>query len=127
VDASSGGRDRYWEWPGFGRVHFETAGTSGAPLLLLPGFGVGSFHFDAQLEALSATHRVFAMDFLGQGESWPDDATGLQFSAELWASQVAAFVENVIGEPAFIAGNSLGVRACARACVRACSDAACMY
>ena len=95
-------------------MHFERAGTTGPVLLLLPGFGVSSFHFRAQLDALSKTHRVFAMDFLGQGDSWPYDADAqrLQFSAELWARQVQAFVEGVLGgEPVFIAGNSLGVRA----------------
>jgi hypothetical protein len=114
-EAAPAGRDRFWSWPGHGRVHYEVAGDAGPPLLLLPGFGVGSFHFNAQLDALSAKHRVFAMDFLGQGESWPEeDATGLQFSAELWAQQTAAFLAEVVGEPAFVVGNSLGVRVRAR-------------
>ena len=112
-----GPRDAFWEWPGIGQVHYERAGTTGPPLLLLPGFGVGSFHFRAQVDALSKTHRVYAMDFCGQGDSWPTEADGLQFSAELWARQTQAFIEAVIGEPAFIAGNSLGVRS-ARACAR---------
>jgi len=89
-------------------VHYEQAGDSGPVLLLLPGFGVGTFHFAAQLEALSSTHRVYALDFLGQAKSWPEDAQGLGFSCDLWAEQVASFVEEVIGEPAFLAGNSLG-------------------
>ena len=92
-------------------MHYEVAGDAGPPLLLLPGFGVGTFHYRSQLDALSATHRVFAMDFLGQGDSWPQQAAGLQFSAELWAEQTAAFVEQVVGEPAFVIGNSLGVSA----------------
>ena len=109
-----GPRDAFWEWPGHGQVHYEQAGSAGPALLLLPGFGVSSFHVRAQLDALSKTHRVFAMDFLGQGDSWPYDADAqrLQFSAELWARQVQAFIEGVLGsEPVFIAGNSLGVRA----------------
>lgn len=40
-------------------------------LLLLPGFGVGSFHYDQQLRELGQEYRVWAMDFLGQGNSWP--------------------------------------------------------
>jgi pimeloyl-ACP methyl ester carboxylesterase len=101
-------------------VHYERAGSAGPALLLLPGFSVSSFHFRAQLDALSKTHRVFAMDFFGQGDSWPHDADAqrLQFSAELWARQVQAFVEGVLGgEPVFIAGNSLGVRRAFAACL----------
>ena len=107
ASSSATRRERLWQWR-HGPVHYETAGDAGAPLLLLPGFGVGTFHFGAQLEALSASHRVYALDFLGQGQSWPDDASGLQFSAEQWAQQAADFVEEVIGEPAYLAGNSLG-------------------
>lgn len=40
-------------------------------LLLLPGFGVGSFHYDEQLRDLGKDYRVWAIDFLGQGGSWP--------------------------------------------------------
>lgn len=31
---------------------------------------------------------MYGIDLLGQGKSWPEDPTGLQFSAQLWASQV---------------------------------------
>lgn len=40
-------------------------------LLLLPGFGVGSYHYEHQLRDLGQEYRVWAMDFLGQGKSWP--------------------------------------------------------
>ena len=106
-------RSRFWRWRGTD-VHYETAGTTGPSVLLLPGFGVGSFHFGAQLAELSANHRVYALDFLGQGKSWPEDATGLQFSVDLWREQTIAFVEQVVlpaatdGQPPFLAGNSLG-------------------
>lgn len=43
----------------------------GPPLLLLPGFGVGTFHFQHQLRELSRDRSVWAMDFMGQGQSWP--------------------------------------------------------
>ena len=106
-------RSRFWRWRGTD-VHYETAGTTGPAVLLLPGFGVGSFHFAAQLEELSQHHGVYALDFLGQGKSWPEDATGLQLSVDLWREQVVAFVEQVVlpadpdGQPPFLAGNSLG-------------------
>lgn len=41
---------------------------------------------------LSKTHDVFALDFLGQGKSWPTRAPsredGLCYSVDLWTEQV---------------------------------------
>ena len=45
--------------------------TSAPALLLLPGFGVGSFHYDQQLRDLGREFKVWTIDFLGQGKSWP--------------------------------------------------------
>jgi pimeloyl-ACP methyl ester carboxylesterase len=45
--------------------------TDAPALLLLPGFGVGSFHYDQQLRDLGREYRLWAVDFLGQGKSWP--------------------------------------------------------
>ncbi|CAA0808927.1 Pheophytinase- chloroplastic [Striga hermonthica] len=108
------------------------------PVLFLPGFGVGSFHFDKQLKDLGRDYRVFALDFLGQGMSLPqedptlglkdgnksildgqDDLWGLGdesepwakelvYSVDLWREQVQYFVEQVIREPVYLVGNSLG-------------------
>eukprot|EP00897_Mesotaenium_endlicherianum_P004878 jgi/Mesen1/4418/ME000225S03401 len=147
---------RMWEWRHRWQVHFEVAGEENmhAPaVLFLPGFGVGSFHFRSQLEELGRDYRVYALDFLGQGKSWPSHdpapvvdkqaehaslneeeavrkateklpgvnpwdwgfgpqaepwAEDLVYSVDTWQAQVAAFVREVIKEPVFIAGNSLG-------------------
>jgi len=110
---------QFWSWQHEGRVvrcHYEVAGDEGpkackASLLFLPGFGAGTFHFRRQLEQLpSAGLRVYSLDFVGQGKSWPDagDEAGLVLSTELYAAQAAAFIEQVVCEPVFIAGNSLG-------------------
>uniref|UniRef100_A0A7N0UQX1 AB hydrolase-1 domain-containing protein n=1 Tax=Kalanchoe fedtschenkoi TaxID=63787 RepID=A0A7N0UQX1_KALFE len=130
----------YWEWKPNMNVHYEKAGSNNLnspPILFLPGFGVGSFHYEKQLKDLGRDHRVWALDFLGQGMSLPvedpaprlrkkDDgsqvedsvwgfgnasepwATELVYSVDLWQDQVRYFVEEVIGEPVYIAGNSLG-------------------
>lgn len=55
-----------WEWRDRWHVYYETAGTEGPPLVFLPGFGVGCFHFRDQLSNLSNGHRVWVMDLLGQ-------------------------------------------------------------
>lgn len=48
------------------------------------------------LERLSKTHRVWAVDLLGQGKSWPkvmpSEDQRLAFSVDTWREQLHAFV-----------------------------------
>lgn len=46
-------------------------GRSGPRILLIHGFGVGSFQFIPLMEQLAVDHQVWALDLLGQGLSWP--------------------------------------------------------
>lgn len=129
----------FWEWKPKLTVHYEKSGcenVSSPPVLLLPGFGVGTFHYEKQLKDLGRDYRVWAIDFLGQGMSLPSEdptsmseevgtserknlvwgfgdktepwANDLVYSMDLWCDQVRYFVEEVIGEPVYVAGNSLG-------------------
>jgi pimeloyl-ACP methyl ester carboxylesterase len=110
---------RTWIWRG-ASIHYEVAESAAEscntqpPLLLLPGFGVGTFHLQRNLPQLahSLQRRVYTLDLLGQGLSWPlqaptaDDA--LVYSVKTWQQQIEAFIEEVINEPVYLAGNSLG-------------------
>ncbi|KAK1293394.1 hypothetical protein QJS10_CPB17g01749 [Acorus calamus] len=130
----------FWEWKPKFTVHYEKSGMEnvGSPaVLFLPGFGVGSFHYEKQLKDLGREYKVWALDFLGQGLSLPSEdpaplvkdgkdvsegedllwgfgeetepwAEELVYSVDLWRDQVRHFVEEVIGEPVYIVGNSLG-------------------
>ncbi|KAK8463680.1 hypothetical protein PHAVU_011G013400 [Phaseolus vulgaris] len=130
----------FWEWKPKLNVHYDKAGCENVDsphVLFLPGFGVGSFHYEKQLRDLGRDTRVWALDFLGQGLSLPFEdptthcnkegatsngnasswgfgdetepwATNLVYSIDLWQDQVRYFVEEVIGEPVYIVGNSLG-------------------
>ncbi|XP_051147290.1 pheophytinase, chloroplastic-like [Andrographis paniculata] len=124
----------FWEWRPKLKVHYEISGSDNVdspPILLLPGFGVGSFHYKKQLKDLGRDHRVWALDFLGQGLSLPYEDPTLQskdgqngtwgfgdesetwaeelvYSADLWKDQIHYFVEEVIKEPVYLVGNSLG-------------------
>lgn len=93
-------------------VYYTVKGDESNPkLLLIPGFGTGTFHYDKQYEVLSEKFQVFSMDLLGQGYSWPSviyDDDKLAFNADLWSDQIIDFAENVIKEPCHIGGNSLG-------------------
>lgn len=112
---------RFWEWKPKLTVHYETSGnenTDSPPVLFLPGFGVGSFHYEKQLRDIGRDHRAWALDFLGQGMSLPVEdptlesrdgetniwgfgdesktwANGLVFSVDLWRDQVRAFIDEV--------------------------------
>ncbi|XP_047955490.1 pheophytinase, chloroplastic-like [Salvia hispanica] len=132
---------RFWEWKPKLIVHYDTSGsenTDSPPVLFLPGFGVGSFHYEKQLKDLGRDYKVWALDFLGQGMSLPVEDPTLQsqdrekgsldgqtsvwgfgdesktwaeelvFSVDLWRDQVRCFIEEVIKEPVYLVGNSLG-------------------
>ncbi|KAK7404260.1 hypothetical protein VNO78_05007 [Psophocarpus tetragonolobus] len=129
----------FWEWKPKLNVHYEKAGCENVDsphVLFLPGFGVGTFHYEKQLRDLGRDTRVWALDFLGQGLSLPFEdpaprykegassdgnasswglgdetepwATNLVYSIDLWHDQVRYFIQEVIGEPVYIVGNSLG-------------------
>ena len=80
------------------------------PLVLLSGFGVASFHYRRLMrELLLRNHssgggsdgtrrreyRIYALDYLGQGRSWPPDCddgrspaeSGLGYSADTWVER----------------------------------------
>ena len=114
--------DARYAWRGHA-VHYERAGDINAAkhVVFLHGFGVGTFHYRAQLEELSRGGAcVWALDLCGQGDSWPpegDDgeaslrelhAQGFQYSADTWRDQVEHFLREIVGRPSYIAGNSLG-------------------
>ena len=132
-------RDGWYKWRGH-RVHFERGGadpsTAKRHLVFLHGFGVGSFHYEDQLDNLSSdgTTCVWALDFCGQGKSWPcrdDDGAddnssnysppdyldtetaappGFRYSVDTWRDQAEYFLSQIVKAEggAFVAGNSLG-------------------
>ncbi len=83
-------------------------------ILILNGFGMGTFHQHDLMKELIRQHdndddtttklEVYAMDYLGQGSSWPvscEDGQslterGLQYSAATWMEQIIQFMEQVI-------------------------------
>lgn len=83
-------------------------------MLLIHGFGVGSYTFNRNMPELSESHRVFACDLLGQAASWPcsqpEKEDALEYSIDTWAEQLASFIRDVIADEkgVYLAGNSLG-------------------
>mmetsp|Transcript_22951 Transcript_22951/g.49660 ORF Transcript_22951/g.49660 Transcript_22951/m.49660 type:complete len:510 (+) Transcript_22951:53-1582(+) len=100
------------------------------PILLLNGFGVGSFHqhrlmrqllLENNESQLQQQYLIYGIDYLGQGKSWPEncddgksnDELNLGYSADLWLDQLKGFIEEVIvpsstSKKVHLAGNSVG-------------------
>lgn len=78
---------------------------NGPPLLLLHAQHMDWFSYSRVLPELSKTYRVFAVSYHGHGgTSAPPE---LMDAAHIGAD-LATFIETVIGEPAFVTGNSSG-------------------
>ncbi len=86
-------------------------GSSGADpaqpaLLLVHGFGASTDHWRHNIPVLSRSHEVHAIDLLGFGRS--AKPAELAYGGALWRDQLVAYVQERIGRPTVIAGNSLG-------------------
>ena len=95
------------------KIGYVTFGDeSNPPLLLIPGFGVGAFHYERNIPTLAKDYHVFSLDLLGQGSSWPStrptQEQQLRYSIDTWLEQISYFIDNVVRKPVHVAGNSLG-------------------
>ena len=100
--------DCTWPWQGL-PIRYQTAGVGGTPIVLIHGFGASSDHWRKNIPALAETNRVYAIDLIGFGKSvkpFPGDPIAYTF--ETWGQIVIDFCREVIGEPAFLVGNSIG-------------------
>ena len=96
-----------WLWKGH-HIYYVKAGNPRSdrpPLLLIHGFGASTDHWRKNIQGLKDEFEVWAIDLLGFGRSAKPD---LQYSGTLWRDQLQAFITEVIGRPAVLAGNSLG-------------------
>ena len=100
--------DCTWPWRGF-PIRYQTAGTQGAPILLIHGFGASSDHWRKNIPVLAETNRVYAIDLIGFGKSVkPCPNESIAYTFETWAQLVIDFCFEVIGAPTFLVGNSIG-------------------
>ncbi|CAM9964464.1 unnamed protein product [Pylaiella littoralis] len=95
-----------WEYDGH-KINYVDEGDKEKPaLVLIHGFGASVYHWRYNIPALvKEGYRVLALDLLGFGLS---DKPIIEYSAETWRDQVCAFVAEVVGADAVVAGNSLG-------------------
>ena len=106
-----------WIWQGFS-ICYQTQGSKGPAVVLVHGFGASWLHWRQNIPALANTCRVYAIDLIGFGGSdKPTPGKQIQYSFETWGQQIADFCQEVIGEPAFLVGNSIGCIAVMQAAV----------
>ncbi|WP_338461109.1 alpha/beta fold hydrolase [Synechococcus elongatus IITB7] len=96
-----------WTWQGHHIYYVQAGATTGdrPPLLLVHGFGASTDHWWKNIADLQADFQVWAIDLLGFGRS---AKPAIDYSGQLWQQQLTDFIQDVIGQPAIVAGNSLG-------------------
>jgi len=104
---------RKYKWR-HGWLRYVVAG-KGEPVLLIHGLGAGAslLEWDELIEPLSKEYRVYALDFLGYGES---SKPNVSYSAYLYASQINDFIREVIGSPVNVVASSGGASVVMASC-----------
>lgn len=93
-----------WNWRGY-TIRYTAWGT-GAPIVLIHGFGASIGHWRKNIPVLAqAGYRVYALDLLGFGGS---DKPAVGYSLELWQDLLQDFWQDHIQTPAVFVGNSIG-------------------
>ncbi|MFD9719027.1 alpha/beta fold hydrolase [Streptomyces sp. NPDC059076] len=87
------------------RIHVDTAGRHGSPVLLLHGIGSSAASFAGQLVELARQHRVMAWDAPGYARS---DDPKLPFRMDDFADAAAAVLTALAPGPAHVVGVSWG-------------------
>jgi len=79
---------------------------NGTPLVLLHAQLMDWFDYSRVMPALAENYHVFVVDYQGHGTTtYPAD---YEMTANRIGADLGAFIEQVVGEPAFVSGNSSG-------------------
>ncbi|OKH31209.1 alpha/beta hydrolase [[Phormidium ambiguum] IAM M-71] len=106
-----------WTWRGF-PICYQAQGSQGPAIVLVHGFGASWGHWRKNIPELAKNARVFALDLIGFGGSAkPVPGKEINYTFETWAQQIGDFCREVVGEPAFLVGNSIGCIAAMQAAV----------
>src|SRR5436309_1380347 len=85
-------------------LNYAEGPATGPPLVILHGGSVRWQYGSALIDALSARWHTYAPDFRGHGKSgWVPG----RYRLRDYADDIAAFLQQVVGEPAILYGHSL--------------------
>lgn len=96
------------------KTHYIEKG-EGEPLILLHGFFYDSHIWDANIDVLAASFKVYALDLWGCGYSTREP---LDYGYELYAEQVLLFMDRLGIERASFVGQSMGGGTAVKFCVQ---------
>ncbi len=85
-------------------VSYRSWGTTGTPVVLIPGFAEPTFVFDRLGPLLARRHRVYAVDLAGFGYTERRGPYGIAG----WTDQLQAFMRQFRIERPLVVGHSLG-------------------
>jgi pimeloyl-ACP methyl ester carboxylesterase len=85
-------------------LHFVSAGTDGSPILLVHGFPESWWAFHTLIPLLAETHRVFAVDLRGFGDS---SVAGDDFTSAVAADDLHALIGLLDVGPVHLAGQDI--------------------
>lgn len=88
-----------------GHTIFYIVRGEGEPLLLVHGYGAGLWVWEKQIDILSHSYRVYALDLLGHGFS---DRPKIDYTPETYIHFLRDFMDRVGIEKATLIGNSMG-------------------
>ena len=74
-------------------------------ILFIHGFGANCYHWRHNMIQLSQHYDMYSIDLLGFGKS--GKPLEMDYTFDLWSSQILEFVETVIEKNTFLVGNSL--------------------
>jgi pimeloyl-ACP methyl ester carboxylesterase len=98
-------REEYHRGPdGLMRV-WKSSPVHGLPVLLIHGYGALIEHWRPVMRPIAGEHTLYAIDLYYFGYSARPSGRP---SRERWAAQAAAFIRDVIGQPAVVIGHSMG-------------------
>src|SRR6202789_976289 len=86
------------------RLHYVAAGTSGSPVLLVHGFPERWWTFRKLIPLLAASHRVFAVDLRGFGDS--DNGPGA-YDSKTSAEDLHLLIEQLKVGPVHLTGQDI--------------------
>lgn len=88
-----------------GPVHYVDHGGTGHPLLMLHGLGGSHLNWESATPLLTDHHRPIAIDLIGFGLT---PLAGRRAAIGAQRDLVTRFIEEVIGQPVTLMGNSMG-------------------